>query len=146
MVEGTQRSESRKEVSLIWITALYSIFLISLIVLDDMGKLKILVRLMKSLQYGDKFIHFFLIGALSFLVNRVVAQFSRGRSSERMSIIATVILLVIFTVEEASQIFFPGRTASFSDLTASYAGIVVFALLALWIDGKIKSIAAAKSA
>ena len=31
-------------------------------------------------------------------------------------------------------------------LTASYAGIVAFALLARWIDGKIKSIAAAKSA
>ena len=145
MVEGTQRSESRKEISLIWITALYSIFLISLIVLDDMGKLKILVRLIKSLQYGDKFIHFFLIGALSFLVNRVAVQFSHSENSGRISVIVTVTLLVIFTVEEASQFFFPGRTASFSDLAASYAGIVAFALLARQADGKIKSLAATKS-
>ena len=146
MVEGTQRSESRKEISLVWIAVLYSIFLLSLIILDDMGKLKTLVRLMKSLQYGDKFIHFFMIGALSFLVNRVAVQFSHRENLGRISVMVTVILLVIFTVEEASQIFFPGRTASFSDLAASYAGIVAFALLARQAGGKIKSVAATKSA
>ena len=131
---------------MILVTVLYSLFLVSLIVLDDMGKLKIFVHLMDSFRYGDKFAHFFLIGILGFLVNRTAMQLSYGQNSKRISMIVTVILLVIFTIEEASQIFIPGRTASFSDLAASYAGIITFALLAYQTRKKVVDVLDVKSA
>jgi peptidoglycan/LPS O-acetylase OafA/YrhL len=146
MVEGAQRSKSRNETSLIWITVLYSIFLISMIVLDDMGKLYFLVRLVHSFPYGDKFVHFFLIGALSFLVNTTMMKLSQRQSSKRISIIVTVILLVIFTIEEASQMAIPGRKATFFDLAASFAGILTFALLAYKTRKKTEETLLAKSA
>jgi len=145
VVESTQRGEGGTETGVIWITVLYSIFLSSLIVLDDMGKLKLLVRLMDSFQYGDKFAHFFLIGILSFLVNKTAMQLSPSQNAKRILLIMTSILLVIFAIEEASQSIF-NRYASFDDLVASYAGIVTFALLAYQSWKRSKAFLGTKSA
>ena len=145
MVESAQRSKSGKESDVTWYTTLYTFFLTALIVLDDMGKLRFLVRLMDNFPYGDKFVHFFLIGTLSFLANRTAMQLSPSQNAKRILLIMTSILLVIFAIEEASQSIF-NRYPSFDDLVASYAGIVTFALLAYQSWKRSKAFLGTKSA
>ena len=130
---------------MIWITVLFALFLIGLIVLADMGKLHFLLRVMTSIPYGDKVAHFFLIGVLSFLVNRTAMQLFPRQSPQRMSMIVTLFLLAMFTIEEVSQAPISGRDASFADLVTNYAGIVFFALLAYKIGQKVKDTLVVKS-
>jgi hypothetical protein len=144
-VESAQRSKNGKETGVTWSTVLYTIFLTALIVFDDLGKLRFLVRLMDSVPFGDKFAHFFLIGMLSFLLNRTVIQLFVGKKPKQILLIVTSILLMIFTIEEASQSLF-NRHSSFYDLAASYAGIVTFALLAYQTLKRSKAFLVTKSA
>jgi len=118
------------------VTVLFTLFLFALIVLADMGKLEFLLWIMNRFPLGDKIAHFFLVGILSFLVNRTVMRLlSPGQSPKWILMIATLVLLVIFTIEEISQIPIMNRDASLSDLAANYAGILFFAFLA-WQTGK----------
>lgn len=112
----------------------------------DMGKLSFLLWLMNRIPYGDKFVHFFLIGVLSFLVNRTVMKLFPRQSPKQVSIIVTLFLLAIFTIEEISQAPIAGRDASFADLAANYAGIITFALLAYQTRKKVVDTLAARLA
>jgi len=131
---------------MIWITALFALFIISLIFMADMGKLSFLLWLMNRFPYGDKIVHFFLIGVLSFLVNRTVMKLFPRQSPKQVSIIVTLFLLAIFTIEEISQAPIAGRDASFADLAANYAGIITFALLAYQTRKKVVDTLAARLA
>ena len=130
MVEGSQRSESGKDARVIWVTVLFSLFLVTLIVFANMGKLDFLVWVMNRIPFGDKAAHFFLFGFLSFLVNRTAMQLLPGKNLKRISIIFTLFLLAIFTLEEISQAPLANRDASLADLLINYMGIITFALFA----------------
>jgi VanZ family protein len=118
---------------MIWFTIFFALFLFACILLADMGMLEPLMRLMHSLPLGDKIVHFFVIGLLSFLVNRTALSFSR-KNPQLMLVVTTFSLIVLFTLEELSQIPIPGRDASLLDLGANNAGILVFAWFA-WQTG-----------
>jgi VanZ family protein len=145
MVEGSQRSESGKEFGVIWFTVFFALSLVALIILADMGKLRFLLWLMNRFPYGDKITHFFVIGALSFLVNKVAVRLLPRQNPKRVSMIVTLTLLLLFTLEEISQAPIAGRNASFSDLAANYAGIMTFALLAWQVDKKEEDTSISKS-
>jgi len=117
----------------IWVTVLFSLFLVTLIVFANMGKLDFLVWVMNRIPLGDKAAHFFLIGFLSFLVNRTAMQLLPGKNLKRISIIFTLFLLAIFTLEEISQAPIANRDASLADLLTNYIGIITFALFAYQI-------------
>jgi len=117
----------------IWVTVLFSLFLVTLIVFANMGKLDFLVWVMNRIPLGDKAAHFFLIGFLSFLVNRTAMQLLPGKNWKRISIIFTLFLLAIFTLEEISQAPIANRDASLADLLTNYVGIITFALFAYQI-------------
>jgi len=117
----------------IWVTVLFSLFLVTLIVFANMGKLDFLVWVMNRIPLGDKAAHFFLIGFLSFLVNRTAMQLLPGKNLKRISIIFTLFLLAIFTLEEISQAPIANRDASLADLLTNYVGIITFALFAYQI-------------
>ncbi len=82
-----------------------------------------------SFPGGDKTGHFLLMGALSF---SVVLGFSglrlRGRAIGPLLCTGAVLLLV--ALEEVTQAFLPNRQVSLFDLLASYAGVILFALVA----------------
>src|SRR5262245_7270926 len=69
----------------------------------------------------DKIGHFVLYGALSFFS---VGFFSRTRSEAYR---VAAILLVLATLEEFSQGFFPARTVDLGDPAATPSGILLFA-------------------
>lgn len=89
---------------MIWFTLLFSLFLFALIILADMGKLEFLLWIMNHFPLGDKMAHFFLVGILSFLVNRTAMRLLPTKSTKWVSMTVTLILVVIFTIEEISQI------------------------------------------
>jgi len=126
-------------------TVLFSIFLVALIVLADLGKLGPLFWLVNRFPFGDKFVHFFLIGFLSFLVNKTALRLSPGKNPRWVSLIVTLALLVLFTAEEISQKPIADRDASLSDLAANYAGIMTFSLLAWRTRKKAEDTSISKS-
>jgi len=116
-----------------WLAILFTLFILLIILFADLGFLNGPQRVMKSLPFGDKIGHFALIGTLSFLVISSLIQALPQQDPKQVAVIAGLILLFIFTVEEASQGPIRGRDASLADLSANYAGILVFSYLA-WIS------------
>lgn len=97
----------------------------------------------KFLPYEDKIAHFFLVGALAFLLNLSLSlsQITIGRFRV---LTGSLLLLVFVTFEEGSQAWFPSRSLSWSDLLANYAGILCFGWAAAYVvrhqeffDGKL---------
>lgn len=76
--------------------------------------------------------HFLIMGALALLVN---LGFSSSRLfGHKLGMIGcTFLVLLAATLEELSQNFLSQRTFSVMDLSANYAGIVMFSLVAAWI-------------
>ena len=87
---------------------------------------------------ADKTGHFLLMGALSFAF---IAGFAGARVRGRvLSVAACVtVLLLLVTLEEATQIFFPRRNFSLRDLGASFSGVLLFAWPAALISRRTPS-------
>ncbi len=113
---------------------LAALFLVVLVAVSVMASLRASAFLwVYSLPGADKTGHFLLMGTLGFLV---VLAFSesrvRGRRLGAAGCIAAVCVLV--TLDELSQFYLPHRTVSLNDLLASWAGILVFGLVAMAIQ------------
>ena len=115
-----------------WAT-LFALFIILIVVLADSDRLGVLSRVYEF-PYGDKAGHFLLFGVLSLLVNLAVFEAWPDRGFNTLAVRASAILAVLIGFEELSQRWFPGRTSSVADLVASYAGVAIFASLAVQIE------------
>jgi VanZ family protein len=118
-----------------WLTILFTLFIILIIVLADMGRLGILYQI-NRLPWGDKIGHFVLYGILVLLVDLSLFRLlppspSRRQSRRWIAVISGLVLALLIGVEEFSQQFFANRTFSLGDLSASYLGVIVFSWLAL---------------
>lgn len=76
-----------------------------------------------NLPLGDKVGHFLLVGMLAWLLNRALLH-RRVSIFPRPVLLGGLLIAVIMTVEEVSQIWIPSRSFSLSDLAANYAGIL----------------------
>ncbi len=74
---------------------------------------------------GDKVGHFGLVGLIAYFLN-----VSLGCRLWRNVKLGTLIVGVIFTLEEVSQIWVPNRHFDMLDLAANYAGIWIGGVLA----------------
>jgi VanZ family protein len=115
---------------------LFTLFIFLIILFADLGFLDGPLRVIDSLPLGDKIGHFILIGTLSFLIISSLFRAFPARDPKQVAIAAGLILLFVFTVEEASQWPIAGRDASFADLFANYAGIVFFGCIAFFVNKK----------
>ena len=113
-----------------WLTVLFALFIILIIILADMDRLGPLKRV-NQLPLGDKAGHFILYGILAFLIN--LSIFRSFTNSSHMSLVVSsmLILAILIGIEEFSQQYFSSRTFSLSDLTASYLGVAFFSWLAV---------------
>ncbi len=96
----------------------------AIVVAADRGALPDGIRRLYDWPGGDKVGHVVLLAAVTF----VVAMALRGRRVRlgRWSLpLASVMVFVGITLEEASQAWFPGRTLSVADLACSYLGILL---------------------
>jgi glycopeptide antibiotics resistance protein len=104
--------------------------LIALVVLADSGSGQWLFGLATFLPAGDKLGHVILFGILSFLANLL----ARGQTWQLMGrpvLKWNVILMVVVTLEECSQLFFRFRSFDLLDLTSDAMGIWLFGRLAV---------------
>ena len=113
-----------------WITALFALFIILIIVLADRGQLGIL-KLVNQIPYGDKAGHFILYGILTLLIDLTLFQALPLRSPKLVAVMSSLILALLIGLEEFSQQYFDSRTFSLQDLVASYLGVIFFSWLAL---------------
>ena len=114
-----------------YISVLFLIFIIAVIVLADTGSLPHSIRAIYDFPNGDKLGHFVLFGLLNFFVTRAFLSSPpyKPRGWVALSVGLTLDLFIAF--EEFSQKFFSTRTFDLVDLLASYAGVVTFGFLAV---------------
>lgn len=115
-----------------WLTFFFTLFIILIIVLADLGKLGIL-RVLNQIPYGDKAGHFILYGILTLLLDLTFIRALPARSPRLLVVSIGLILAVLIGAEEFSQQYFPNRTFDLVDLTFSYLGVSFFSWLALSI-------------
>jgi VanZ family protein len=116
-----------------WLTILFALFIILIIVLADTGNLGIL-KLVNRIPLGDKAGHFILYGILTLLINLTLFRSVPAQSRIRVAVVIGLILGLLIGLEEFSQKSFPDRTFDLGDLTASYLGVIFFSWQALRIS------------
>ena len=115
-----------------WLTTLFTLFIILIIVLADQGNLRIL-KVVNEIPYGDKAGHFILYGMLTLLLDLTLMRSLPNRSPKRVVVSIGLILALLIGLEEFSQKYFPSRTFDLIDLTFSYLGVIFFSWFALKI-------------
>lgn len=114
---------------MILITIAFVVFLTLIVIVANLGLGTTYFPFMYGVPGGDKLGHFLLIGILSFLVNYVLKT-KRIKILSRFVLLGNIIVLVIVTIEEITQIFLIYRAFSIMDLVFDYLGIFVFGYLA----------------
>jgi polysaccharide biosynthesis protein VpsQ len=115
------------------LTLIYGLVIVVIIILANSGYLPI-ARLMRILPYSDKLGHFFLIGLFGLFLNLSLSCRKWG-----IFLIGSLIIGSLATLEEFSQLFSPHRTFDWGDLTADYAGLFFFGIIARLICSKTKT-------
>ena len=113
-----------------WLTFLFTLFILLIIVLADTGKLGILA-IVYHIPYADKVGHFILYGILILLINLTLFRSYPFRSRIGMAVVSGLTLAFLIGLEEFSQQFFAKRTYDLVDLTFSYLGVIFFSWLAI---------------
>jgi VanZ family protein len=114
-----------------YISSIFLIFIVAVIILADNGSLPHSIRAIYDFPNGDKVGHFILFGLLSFFIIRAFLSSFPSKPRGRVALSIGLILALFIALEEWSQQFFSTRTFDLVDLLASYAGVVIFAFLAV---------------
>jgi VanZ family protein len=113
------------------ITLLYAAALATILVLADARLLPAFVAHINELPVVDKVIHFSMFGILALLVNLSLVR--RGKWPLAGAIITGgMIVAVLATAEELSNLLVTAREYSLGDLTANYLGVLCVGVLPLW--------------
>ena len=120
-----------------YISALFVIVVIAIIILADNGSLPRSIRALYDFPNGDKLGHFIIFGLLTFFITRTFLSSFPSQSPSWVTLSVGLTLALLIAAEEWSQQFFSTRTFDLLDLLASYAGVVTFAFLAVyWRKGE----------
>ncbi len=126
------------------IAVIYIFILAGIIVLADVRQTQFLFDFIRNVPFGDKIGHFFLMGIFSLLVNLALSA-KTTRFWKFKYLLGSLIVSMIITLEEFSQIFVRGRTFDAGDLIADFAGIFIFGEIARFIISRFISTAAKPS-
>ncbi len=121
------------------ITVLFAVFILTVILLADTGRMPGILQFVHAIPFGDKLGHFLLIGILSFLLCKTAVRAFPHKQPQQVAALVCLGLAVVFGVEEASQSLIRVRNASFLDLLADWAGIALFGWLSVHFDHLHKS-------
>jgi hypothetical protein len=107
------------------LTVCYTLILAGIIFIANRRSTAYILGFVGTIPFGDKIGHFFLMGILSFLVNLILEAREIVFGKIRY-LLGSLIVAVIVTIEEFSQLFIRGRSFDWSDLVADFLGILVF--------------------
>ena len=113
-----------------YITILFALLILFIIVLADLGELGFL-KLLNQIPYADKAGHFILYGILTLLLDLTITRALPYPSRKLLVLRIALILSLLIGLEEYSQQFFAKRTFDLVDLAFSYLGVICFSWLAL---------------
>lgn len=121
---------SRLRLPFQWLLIAYgSLFALIIIQADRRALPGFVYRIYGGMPAGDLLGHLCLLGGASFVLHGWWHGRNVGRPGRRLPR-ATPVLVILATVEELSQSFFPTRSVSVTDLLANYSGIAAGGLLA----------------
>ena len=104
-----------------WLTGIYLLILGVIVFLADQKQYQPLFRRVREMPYGDKLGHLILMGLLSFLLNMALG--CRTWRVWRFELLrGSLIVALIVTLEEFSQLFFRTRTFDAVDLVFRLSG------------------------
>ncbi len=129
-----QKKSARMKILLV----VYIFILAVIIFLADSKGTRYLLNFVGNIPYGDKIGHFCLMGGFSFLLNLVLDARTIGVGKFNY-LLGSLIVLVVVTLEEFSQIFVRGRTFDLGDLFFDYLGIFLLGELARFICRRNKA-------
>lgn len=112
-----------------WLTAGFFAFIVLLIGAANTGTFQFLYRPVYALPMGDKVAHFLLIGCLALLLNLSLENRCFTALGRRWAL-GSVVVLVLATVEELSQLPLSRRDCSAGDWVADLLGILILGALA----------------
>ena len=113
-----------------FITVAYALGLAALLLFVDFGGLHSIGEFVNHTFLLDKAIHFAMYGVFALLAGATLLHRSKSRP---VAAIATgsIFVLLLSTMEEASNAFTAYRTCSLADLAANYLGILALGVLPL---------------
>jgi len=114
-----------------WLSLLFFLALVLIVIAADQGQLPHFIKTLYKFPGGDKVGHFLLMGLLAFFVNLALPLWP-AEKPWRSLLIGSFVIIVVVTIEEASQGLFKTRRMSWADFISSYAGIVSFGYAA-WL-------------
>ena len=112
-----------------WMAGLFVLILILIVIIANLGLGPLLFPFVYYIPWGDKLGHLILMGILSFLVNLAMGA-SKVRILSKDILTGSLLVLVVVTLEEFTQLFLKFRGFSIVDLLFDYAGIIAFGRLA----------------
>ena len=118
------------------IASLYILILIVVIFIADHKTYHHLFDILRGIPFGDKIGHFLLIGMLAFVVN-VLFACKTVRFYRWQVFLGSLIVMVLVTLEEFSQLFIKYRTFDLGDLAADYLGFFFFTYLATSLNQRL---------
>lgn len=116
-----------------WLVGGYVLFLGLIVFLADQKQYQPLFHFIRKTPYGDKIGHFVLMGLFSLIVN-LALRCKRVRWWKLNLLAGSLIVALLVTLEEFSQLFIKYRTFDLTDLWFDYAGIFLFGQLAYWMS------------
>ena len=119
------------------LTGGFILILVGIILIANLGLGAVYFPFIYEIPGLDKAGHFFLTGFLSFLVNMLLKAAHEEIFSIKI-LKGSLIVLLVVTVEELSQIFLVYRAFSLLDLAFDLGGILVGGWLAVWVTNKQK--------
>ena len=117
------------------LTSGFALFLVLLVGLANSGRATSeLLGIVRAVPGGDKTIHFLLTGTMALLLN--LSWRARCWRLGPLPIQqGSVVVAVLCTLEEFSQLYMRIRAFDLEDLAYDYAGIVVLGQIGVWIHG-----------
>ncbi len=127
-VKDQAQSADRSAWFLRLLTILFGLGLLGIVALADLGHPWI--AMVNQAPMADKFFHFLLIGTLAGLLNLNLLRHNHANglspsAGRRRLLRAALVLALLVTGEEITQLFLPARRFSWADLVANYAGILI---------------------
>jgi len=113
-------------------TVIYIFLIVGIVILANYKSTQYLLRFGGGIPCFDKIAHFLLMGGFAFLVNLVLKAKTVSVWKYRY-LLGSLIVIIIVTAEEFSQIWISGRAFDLGDLVADYLGIFIFGELARFI-------------
>ncbi len=117
---------------------LFILFFIYVLYAANQGNLPLFIRRIYMFSGGDKVGHIVLLALLTFFSNWLL-RLKSIQVAQHHLLVGSLLIFVLISVEEFSQIFIDNRTFDLADLFSSYLGIFLGDVSARFIGRQMNS-------